>query len=174
MHVEENANWIEVEKLQEKTETELNSPGIIFKELMLSGNKKYRVDISVKPGNAVAGTSRHEFQTNSPPTGGTCAVSPVEGFALNTTFTFSCTGWNDQQLPLTYQFHYKLDNGLNSVISYGHDDRVSCTLPSGKESEDGIIQVEALIIDSLSAVSTEKFPVTVCRSYHSVHSGATS
>ena len=61
--------------------------------------------------------------------------------------------FKDPQQPLTYQFHYKTDRGLYTVVQYGSTDHVTTVLPSGKEKDGYNITFEIMITDSLSASS---------------------
>ena len=44
------------------------------------------------------------FKTNSAPRLGSCSVTPEMGYAVTTEFTISCKEWEDEDLPLTYEF----------------------------------------------------------------------
>ena len=59
----------------------------------------------------------------------------------------------DSDKPLTYEFHYKTDNGLYTVVSYGSDDHVTTILPPGKKEDDYEIAFEIMVSDSLSAAT---------------------
>ena len=59
----------------------------------------------------------------------------------------------DPNTPLTYQFHYKTDNGLYTVVSYGSEDHVTTVLPSGRKKDNYGIDFEITVIDSLSAAT---------------------
>ena len=69
--------------------------------------------------------------------------------------------FKDPHQPLTYQFHYKTDHGLYTVVQYGSTDHVSTVLPSGKRNGGYIIDFEILITDSLSASSNYVLHVKV-------------
>ena len=60
----------------------------------------------------------------------------------------------DQDKPLTYEFHYKTDNGLYTVVSYGSEDHVTTVLPLGKKEHDYEIAFEITVSDSLSAAES--------------------
>lgn len=57
--------------------------------------------------------SEISFHTNSAPflldveVGG-CFVTPMEGYAVTTEFVISCQGWEDDDMPLKYEFRYVL------------------------------------------------------------------
>lgn len=59
----------------------------------------------------------------------------------------------DPDQPLTYEFYYKTDNGLYTVVSYGSEDHVTTVLPSGKREDDYEIGFEIMVTDSLSAAT---------------------
>jgi hypothetical protein len=49
---------------------------------------------------------------NKAPTSGKCISSPLTGLAYNTSFTLQCSGWEDADLPLKYEYKAK-HNGAN-------------------------------------------------------------
>ena len=151
LSVEDPRPWCTVPNFQDGTETGLLLPGIVIKGGALLVNKKYRLQVTVTPNNAASGTASLEFRTHGSPVGGTCSVDPTEGIALKTRFKFSCVNWQDEYLPLKYEFHYKSKYGRNSIISYGHRSTVVSPLPSGPEDKNSIVRVHARIINSLSA-----------------------
>lgn len=56
-------------------------------------------------------------------------------------------------MPLTYQFHYKTDSGLYTVVSHGFESHAITVLPSGKKDNDSEIHFEITVTDSLSAAT---------------------
>ena len=69
----------------------------------------------------------------------------------------------DPNQPLSYQFHYKTDNGLYTVVSYGTEDHVTTVLPSGKEENNYEFEFEIMVTDSLSASTNFHLITTVGR-----------
>lgn len=59
----------------------------------------------------------------------------------------------DENTPLTYQFHYKTDRGLYTVVSHGPESHATTVLPSGKEDNDYEIDFEITVTDTLSAAA---------------------
>ena len=56
-------------------------------------------------------------------------------------------------MPLTYQFHYKTDNGLYTVVSHGSESNATTVLPSGEKDNDYEIDFEITVTDTLSAAA---------------------
>ena len=73
----------------------------------------------------------YSFSTSLHPSGGLCTIFPASGISLETNFTLSCSGWKSDSEPLSYQFQYRLANGLNNVIYHGVNNSVVVQLPSG-------------------------------------------
>ena len=67
----------------------------------------------------------------------------------------------DPDKPLTYEFHYKTDNGLYTLVSYGSEHRVTTVLPSGKRENDHVIGFEIMVKDSLSAATNFSLKIKV-------------
>ena len=67
----------------------------------------------------------------------------------------------DPDKPLTYEFHYKTDNGLYTVVSYGSEDNVTTILPPGKKEDDYNIAFEITVSDILSSATIFKLQIKV-------------
>jgi len=81
------------------------------------------------------GMSANDISTASPPTGGTCFITPSNGTSLETDFNFRCNDWESaDSTPLSYLFQYQLQNGLHGLLYNGSNSSVNSWLPSGKLS----------------------------------------
>ncbi|KAJ7340521.1 hypothetical protein OS493_003275 [Desmophyllum pertusum] len=139
---------------RDKTETDLNLPGIIIKDnqlTQLASSLFYLLKVQVSQDNGPSGNAAYQFRMNAPPSSGWCTVKPETGEALKTKFDFICSGWQDPDKPLMYEFNYKTDNGLYTVVSYGSVEHVTTVLPPGKKENDYVISFEIIVTDSLSA-----------------------
>ena len=68
----------------------------------------------------------------------------------------------DPDIPLTYQFSYKTNPGLYTVVAHGSEHYATTVLPPGKNETDGYgIDVEIKVIDSLSAATSDHLLVQV-------------
>lgn len=104
------SSWLKVQNLQSYTLTNLDSTNIV-----LSGSKKpleqrskYKVVAFVLlHGEGIVETGEMIFDTNSPPSNPYhelgCGVHPRKGRVLKTEFNVTCYGWEDEDLPLSYQ-----------------------------------------------------------------------
>lgn len=73
-------------------------------------NSAYKIRAIVILDNGFEISEKIIFQTNSPPAvtteRGGCSIIPREGFAIITKFNISCSGWNDTERPLSYEFRF--------------------------------------------------------------------
>jgi hypothetical protein len=89
---------------------------------------------------------------NSPPKLGNFIISPAEGEELTTLFSFSCARWQDDNLPLQYQFSYLTSVGNKLTMrSIAEPSFTSLTLPAGEKSNGNCIQGVADVFDSYLA-----------------------
>jgi hypothetical protein len=89
---------------------------------------------------------------NSPPKLGSFIISPAEGEELTTLFSFSCARWQDDDLPLQYQFSYLTFTGNKLTMrSIAETSFTSLTLPAGENSRGNFIQGIADVFDSYLA-----------------------
>ena len=95
---------------------------------------------------------------------GTCEISPRNGSALTTTFHFACTGWQDPDLPLRYEFASYNKESTMSVIYTGKYSSTTAFLPLGDENKNFTLVIRARVIDALGSATEQNFSVKVRRS----------
>ena len=122
--------WKKRQDLQNITTTPLDSSSIVIKRGSFDGGKNYRLVIFVNTTDGQQGMSAHDISTASPPTGGTCSITPSNGTSLETVFNLSCSDWKSDSTPLSYRFQYQLQNGLYGLLYDGSNSAVSSLLPS--------------------------------------------
>jgi hypothetical protein len=89
--------------------TGISSSNFIFRlDRLLDSNAffygdTFRVILDVF-SNSGRGKAWLDLVVPIPPTGGVCAVSPLQGIPLNTIFNVECKDWQGSALPLTYSF----------------------------------------------------------------------
>lgn len=126
--------WRKIQYLQFITTTPLDSSSIVIKQDSLEGGNSYRLALFVHTIDGPSGMSAHDISTASPPTGGSCSITPSRGIALKTDFNLTCSDWKSDSNPLSYQFQYQLDNGLYGIIYHGLNSTVITWLPAGKHA----------------------------------------
>lgn len=144
-------SWQELPNLDEIILTYRNSPNLVTAEGKLQGNASYSVTVEGVAFNKYISNATYQFNTNSPPFGGTCDVDKPEGQAWETSFVFTCGGWQDEDKPLKYKFRYKSSDGIEIVFQSGYSSTLSAKLPVGDSNKDYKLQVQVLIIDSLGS-----------------------
>lgn len=143
--------------------TYMNSPTIVTKENKLLGNTSYLLTLTAKaPGNIID-TTRYRFDTNAPPSGGRCEVDKNEGEAWLTYFTFTCSGWKDQNLPLSYKFRYSTSDGIKMLFFSGKSPSVRAKLPVGNKKDDYRLNIQIHVSDSIGSEAIVKMSVKVSK-----------
>ena len=143
-----DAVWRRIQDLQLITTTPNNSRSIVIKEDSLDSGKYYRLAVFVQTMDGQRGMSaQHDISTASPPTNGTCSISPSNGTSLKTNFNLSCSDWESDSNPLSYRFQYQLQNGLHGLLYDGCNSSVSSWLPSGNLSWNYTVKVNVTVSD---------------------------
>lgn len=153
----------------------LNS--FVLNKLSWSTAVTYARDISVKVKAMIKIKGRYgiidedhteEFHMNSPPiqlenAKSGCFVEPEEGFAVETTFNITCLGWQDEDIPLTYEFVYNTSVGavINAPITGIGVNRLSTTLPVGDRLQDFEFPVDVHVKDSYGDFTVKRVTVKV-------------
>ncbi|XP_078670967.1 uncharacterized protein LOC144911067 isoform X2 [Branchiostoma floridae x Branchiostoma belcheri] len=140
-----------------------NLPDVVFEPEVFTalGDYTFRVEASLDYGRQ--GFSEYSFVPNEPPVVGSCTVSPENGTAMVTVFTFTCTGFSDSEEPLTYTFLFNTDAAAGFTPLYTGTEPTTPPqfLPVGQESRDFVVRIQAQVSDSLGATSTVETSVKV-------------
>ena len=172
-------NGVEIDfDWDEHTTTNRTQGGLVIKGGTFSPDESCTLRLTVTTQASQPGSADFDFTTSSSPQGGTCSVTPTLGYALNTTFTVTCSNWTDESGPVDYYFYYGTGryshvlggeasnlhlestgsqflevNGL-FLFSYGTDQStVLQLLPSGSSLENYTISV-VVRITNIHHVST--------------------
>ena len=106
----DDPSWLKVQNIESYTLTNLDSTNIVF-----SGSRKpleqrstYKVVAYSPLREGIVETGEMIFDTNSltstdPNHELGCGVRPEKGRVLKTKFNVTCYGWEDEDLPLSYQ-----------------------------------------------------------------------
>jgi hypothetical protein len=112
------------------------------------------------PGSAT--TASIVVKVNSSPRPGRFLVSPSEGVEFSDFFTFSCSQWQDENLPLQYRFAVLSASGSRvSLVSLSETSFKALQLTAGAKSNGFSVACLADIVDSLGANSTGTASVVV-------------
>ena len=110
--------------------------------------------VFVQTMNGQQGMSAEDISTASPPTNGTCSITPSKGTSLKTYFILSCSDWESDSNPLSYRFQYQLQNGLHGLLYDGSDSSVSSWLPSGNLSWNYTVKVNVTVTNKNGVSAT--------------------
>ncbi|XP_048586151.1 polycystic kidney disease protein 1-like 2 isoform X1 [Nematostella vectensis] len=143
--------WQRLTDLERKIFTYMNSPNLVTRENTLHGNTSYVLELTARAPNGVIERTSYRFITNSPPSGGTCAVDKSQGLAWETEFQFVCGGWQDEDQPLTYRFLYNTSDGVEMVFSSGVTKAPKARLPVGDKRRDFNLDILVQVADSIGS-----------------------
>ena len=135
------------------TPTGTNGRNLVVNPNVLDSRTVYRFELTVTERNRDGvGFSSLTLRPNAPPSGGTCDVSPRQGRTLSTQFTFTCTGWTDNDLPLEYRFATSrkktaVRRDRAALYTGFRSQYVAGSLPLGDERNNYTIYVFVSVID---------------------------
>ncbi|XP_035660150.1 polycystic kidney disease protein 1-like 2 [Branchiostoma floridae] len=155
-----------------RTTTGSTTYSLGIKSGTFQGAETYTARVEVSRAG-VTGFSEFAFTTNTPPAAGTCQVSPREGVELTSLFSIQCSGFQDPDTPLMYEFSYL--TGGEAIASFStteQDDFVILgtspepalegqTFPAGLASRNYAVTVRVTARDSLGAETAVTLSVTV-------------
>ena len=153
--------WQKTHNLRLITSTPLNSRDIVIKGGSLTGGNKYRLALFIITTDGFRGMSAYDYAIAIPPTGGNCSITPPSGISLKTDFNLSCTDWESDSTPLSFQFQYRLDNGLYNVLYHGVNNNIRTSwLPPGVDTDNFAVKFIATVTDNFG-ISTSPVSLTV-------------
>ena len=161
--LERNASiaWERKHNLRNITTTPPNSSNIVIKGGSLTGGSNYRLALFITTKDDVWGMSAYDISTALPPTGGKCLITPPSGISLKTNFDLSCSNWKSKSTPLSYEFQYRLQNGLSSVLYRGANNTISASrIPPGNKADNFTVKFNVTVTDSFG-ISASPVPLTV-------------
>ncbi|KFO79306.1 Polycystic kidney disease and receptor for egg jelly-related protein, partial [Cuculus canorus] len=117
---------------------------------------------------------RHTFIVNSPPRAGKCTINPRWGTAFQTKFVVQCSGFLDNNLPLTYKVIIASsvptttkitsleENTFGPILYFGYQFRTPpSVLPVGVPSQRYTLTLYVQVYDSLGAFTQVSLCVRV-------------
>ena len=108
------------------------------------------------------GYSEYQVTTESPPAGGKCEVRPLSGITLKTTFFFTCSGWEDPDRPLQFEFMYfTTEYDVLNVVYKGIKSSKETKLPAGAKADNFTLDFRVRVADMFGAYTEVKIPVQV-------------
>jgi hypothetical protein len=132
----------------------------------LQGGLNYKFTLSVQVASlAMSSSTSLTILTNAAPLPGSFLVTPTAGEEVVDLFVFGCTQWQDDDLPISYQFSYRSVSG-NAVImkSVSQATFASFALPAGAAENAYQVTCLADILDHLNAYTTQSVNVQVTTS----------
>lgn len=125
----------------------------VVKKFILTPGKLYRFTLIGGVEGGPKGLSQRNGLTNTPPKNGECVAEQEQGAAMETLFTFRCDGWEDEDVPLRYEFVYFNEQGAESLFLFGISNVAEGKLPLGDEKTNFTTRMEARIIDAFDATA---------------------
>ena len=152
---------MEITDIQQLISTRLTSTTLVTYPGVLAPDTLYKFVFTAERPGGYPGYSEYQVTTNSPPSGGNCQVNPQSGITLVTEFTFSCSNWQDADLPLQYEFIYFSNNDLLNVVYKGQQSSKFTKLPVGDKANNLTIDFRVRVADMFGAFIEVKTPVQV-------------
>ena len=157
----DKTHWAEVSEIQQLISTRLSSTTLVTYPRILAPDVRYKFVLTAQRQGGYPGYSEYQVTVNSRPVKGTCYVSPSSGVSLTTIFTFTCSDWQDLDLPLQYEFIYLTSNDLLNVVYQGVQTSKQTNLPPGQKANNFTIDFRVRVVDMFGAFTELKIPVQV-------------
>jgi hypothetical protein len=111
--------------------------------------------------------------TNSPPSPGQYDISPTQGgVMLQTLFSFVASHWEDDDLPISYEFSYQSLSSGDTYLVFRSRMEVSftsSTLPMGRNDGSNLLTTRVSVFDSLDGRSRSTLSVEVLETIFTVN-----
>ncbi|XP_078664667.1 polycystin-1-like protein 2 [Branchiostoma floridae x Branchiostoma belcheri] len=139
-----------------------------FKVTDVAETFTFRIDVFSWSGTSAF--ALYSFTTNAPPILGTCVVLPDTGTVMETLFQVKCSGFMDDNVPLTYRFFAFIgeetsgtgESSQGSMIYYGMDsESPPIYLPLGDKNKNYLVTIVITVSDTEGASSRTTTTVQV-------------
>jgi len=147
-----------------------NKLTVVVALYLLTEGDTYTFQLSATDSAGETSYSTVSITMNEPPTSGSVSVTPINGFALYTAFTFSATNWVEDDLPVTYIFgttalNTDLSADTTSLAPFG-DERsdasyTDVTLTQGSNTTNYTVGCFAQVVDYYGAVAIDSTTIRV-------------
>lgn len=159
-----------------KTSTGRSNPYLSINPLVFGTmpHKSYILSLTASTQGSQEATYKYSFSINAPPQTGKCSIYPRVGTAFLTTFIVQCSGYEDENGPLTYKIiaysdemkitnmSFSEDSSLGAIVHVGHQHKILPSfLPLGVPSKNYALTVCVQVYDALGAFSQENLQATV-------------
>nr|XP_056718286.1 polycystin family receptor for egg jelly-like [Euleptes europaea] len=159
-----------------KTSTGRSNPYLSINPLAFNTMpyKSYTLSLTTSTQGKQEATYKYSFSINTPPRNGKCTIYPRVGTAFLTKFVVQCSGWEDENEPLTYKIIAHSDEMKTSKMSFpenssygtivyvGNQHKILPSfLPLGVPSKNYSLIVCVQVYDALGAFSQEILQATV-------------
>lgn len=129
---------------------------------VLAEGNDYELQLHRYLPNMKNDSQKHDFTTNESPHGGNCSVDKYEGTVLETNFTFTCSGWNDTDKYLSFQFGYLTGAGAFEILQEGTQSYLHTNkLPLGDSLNDNTLRVDIYVKDEWGGYANKSVNVKV-------------
>lgn len=119
---------------------------------VLLGRYLYVFRLHIFASNGYNSTYSISVSTNGAPQPGNFEVTPDHGIALHTSFAYLTSSWEDEDIPLTYDFGFlSSSNEKLAVVTQANSAITSFLLPSGSNSNGYSLTTYVTIYDSYNA-----------------------
>lgn len=122
---------------------------------------KYMLEVTANSHSGTVAMSNFTLNANEAPRGGKCSVDARIGEAFTTVFNFTCSGWIDEEPPLTYKFQFTNPSGVEVLLQSSYSPNVSTKLPVGFVDNDYDLPMNIFIVDSVGVGRDVKILVKV-------------
>ena len=144
------------------TLTNNNNLNLLEIEDVLAEGEDYELQLHGYLPNMKNDSQKHDITTNESPRGGNCSVDKYEGTVLETNFTFTCSGWNDTDKNLFFQFGYLTGAGAFEILQEGTQSYLHTNkLPLGDSLEDNTFRVDIYVKDEWGGYANKSVNVKV-------------
>ncbi|XP_010080237.1 PREDICTED: polycystic kidney disease and receptor for egg jelly-related protein, partial [Pterocles gutturalis] len=145
-----------------------------------AAHRSYILLLEVTTWDGRSSIYRHTFNVSSPPRAGNCTINPHQGIAFLTKFVVQCSGFSDNNLPLTYKVIVASnvpkttkitsveENTFGTILYFGYQPITPPSfLPVGVPSQKYTLTLYVQVRNSLGAFTQVNLYVQVQNPLHS-------
>jgi hypothetical protein len=141
---------------------------LVLPQDVLPQQASFLFQLSVTSASGHTAAASIAISTNSPPLPGEFLIDPTSGVMVSTPFTFSASKYEDDDIPISYEFAYQSPSGSFLVFrSRLEKPFAHSVLPAGRAEVGNLLSTRLHVFDTLDAKVSSFVGVAVSAKYFS-------
>jgi hypothetical protein len=138
------------------TKTEQSSQNLVIESGFFEGGQHYKFMLTISKESGLNSSSEYHVNVNSPPSNGSCSISPSNGTAMDTKYKVTCNDWLvslANSAPSYRVSMIKETSQKRGLLRDGPSPDMEFTLTSGRKDDEYNVSTVVEVVDIFQATT---------------------